>query len=652
MCFSRSPVAVAGAALVFTVGAGAQTIQVAGSSDAQALAQAIVGQGTHLVPGSATLLGVTNQQGTFSTTGGDVVGVGAGVLLTTGSVQSAPGPNDDTCASSSLPNRGGDTALSAIAGAATDDANILQFRITVDADLDSLGLRFVFGSEEYNESVGSEFNDLIAIFVDGQNIALVPGSGGPIQVNSINGGNPSVSVPPAHAQFYKNNDPINPPIAPAGNLANTQLDGFTTPITADVLAALDPALTEHTIRIAIADVSDDLCDSALFIEAGSLTTTTPKSEKCQVAFEPSEPNDVCVGPFGRLPITKTSDCLLINGKLASCGRPGPQPDTWLCVFDKSGGLIASDDNGADGAGNGKGSGLLIGDGDHDGWSDLLVDNGDGTHSLRLGVTGFPDGFDGDCNGFFQNAPHGQIGAFTVTVDYISLAPGAKSGASEDLLRRSAQLPLFAGGAVGTVIRVDRYHDEFVTGAEAFRLNFTAPAGAEIVRITVDNTTGVRTVCDDVDFFCVAGLEPLTAYCLTVAGGLDKDCAPTDTQLCWLDKNCAVIGTDNDSGPTAGYSELCAIADANGTICVAVTGAGDTDCDGLVNGLPHGVCGNYLISVRRADSVSQPIFPGSCSDPASQSQIERAAQGDINNDGVVDGWDLAVVLANWGVLTAR
>jgi len=301
-------------------------------------------------------------------------------------------------------------------------------------------------------------------------------------------------------------------------------------------------------------------------------------------------------------------------------------------MDKSDQIIVSDDNGS-GSGNGKGSGLLIGDGDGDGWSDILIDNGDGTYSLRLVVTGFPDGFDGNCNGFFQNAPHGQIGEFRLLIEYLH--------------RDDPSWPLAIGAPdpLGVVIGTDGYSDEFITGAEAFRLNFTAPTDTNLIRISIDNTVGASFVPDDVDQICVDGLTPLEPYCLTVVGGLNTDCRPTDTELCWIDKTCAVIASDDDSGPTPGWSELCVIADINGVICFAVSGGGDADCDGLVDGSPHGVVGDYLVEARHADQVVSPINPG-CSDQ-DRVALERASLGDINGDGIVDTVDLVTLLANWG-----
>lgn len=58
--------------------------------------------------------------------------------------------------------------------------------MTVVPTRHTLVVRYAFGSEEYPEYVGSQFNDVMAVFVNGKNCALVPGTTTPVAINSIN----------------------------------------------------------------------------------------------------------------------------------------------------------------------------------------------------------------------------------------------------------------------------------------------------------------------------------------------------------------------------------------------------------------------------------------------------------------------------------
>ncbi|MBK8339557.1 MAG: choice-of-anchor L domain-containing protein [Flavobacteriales bacterium] len=142
---------------------------------------------------------------------------------------------------------------------------------------DTLSLRYVFGSEEYDEWVCSVKDDRIAFFLDGPgisgpflgnaiNIALLP-SGLPVTVNTVNSGQPGINGNaglcflnvgwPQDTSYYINND--------FG--LGTQLDAYTTVLTAR--AVVVPGETYH-LKIIIADLDDDNFDSAVFLEAGSL----------------------------------------------------------------------------------------------------------------------------------------------------------------------------------------------------------------------------------------------------------------------------------------------------------------------------------------------------------------------------------------------
>jgi hypothetical protein len=239
------------------------------STDPTALASALIGSGGGItIVGTPTLTGAATQQGTF--TGGVSAGVGidTGVILTSGDAQLAPGPNTSDGAGPGL-GTAGNAQLDALlpAGQTTNDANVLQFNFTTTTG--NLFFRYVFASDEYNEFVGSEFNDVFGFFLNGTNIALIPGTSTPVAINNVNCGDPY--TPPAggtNCSLFNNND-----LDDGGPFFNLQYDGFTDVFTASITGlALGVA---HTMTLAIADTGDTILDSAVFLEAGSFQAEPP-----------------------------------------------------------------------------------------------------------------------------------------------------------------------------------------------------------------------------------------------------------------------------------------------------------------------------------------------------------------------------------------
>jgi fimbrial isopeptide formation D2 family protein/uncharacterized repeat protein (TIGR01451 family) len=250
-------------------------------------------QGANVTISNVTLnQGTTGGQiGTFTggTTGGagPTIGIDNGVVIVTGDVNSALGPNNNAFGTT---GNASDTFFDADLGAVTGtslacktkagtaafqcDTAVLEFDVVPSGSV--LSLNFVFASEEYNEYVCSVFNDGFAIFVQGpgitgkQNIATVGGSR--ISINNINngitgsGGSGTCS---SNSSFFVQNtnitlsggkasDAIN-----AATYTNTQFDGFTKPLQS--LIPVTPGKSYH-IKIAIADVGDFQLDSGVFID--------------------------------------------------------------------------------------------------------------------------------------------------------------------------------------------------------------------------------------------------------------------------------------------------------------------------------------------------------------------------------------------------
>lgn len=198
----------------------------------------------------------------------------SGIIMNTGTVQIGPngpqGPNNGGALGSDN-NAAGDPLLAAISGQASFNASKLEFDFIPMSD--SIQFNFVFASEEYPEFVGS-INDAFGFFISGpsplggnfvdQNIALIPGTNLPITINSLN--------PGSNGEFYVNNS--------GGQ--TIQYDGFTLPLTAK-----SPVICGQVYHIilVISDMSDALYDSAVFLEEGSFTSTSPVTISSQFSFQ-------------------------------------------------------------------------------------------------------------------------------------------------------------------------------------------------------------------------------------------------------------------------------------------------------------------------------------------------------------------------------
>lgn len=193
----------------------------------------------------------------------------SGILMTTGNVTNAPGPNNST--NTSMGNGfGGYSPLSNLVATSTYDAAVLSFDATPFGD--TLSIEYIFASEEYPEYVGSQFTDITGIFISGPgipgnpNIARLP-NGDLIGVNYINNGNPggtngSGPSPAVNPGYFVNN------VTFATNAL--QYDGMTVPLIAKV--AVIPTET-YRVTIAIADCGDSNFDSGLFIKEGGITAS-------------------------------------------------------------------------------------------------------------------------------------------------------------------------------------------------------------------------------------------------------------------------------------------------------------------------------------------------------------------------------------------
>ena len=191
------------------------------------------------------------------------VGIEKGVILTTGDAVLAEGPNNSSgiTGASGAP---GDPDLDAIPGVfGTNDACVLEFDFSVASD--SIQFNYVFGSDEYLEYVGG-INDVFAFYISGpgivglENMALIPGTAIAVSIANVNTG----SYP---AYYVVNGTGLNPPYSTDDYYI--QYDGFTTVLQAK--RNVVPCETYH-LKLAIGDDVDDILDSGVFLEAGSLSS--------------------------------------------------------------------------------------------------------------------------------------------------------------------------------------------------------------------------------------------------------------------------------------------------------------------------------------------------------------------------------------------
>jgi gliding motility-associated-like protein len=181
-----------------------------------------------------------------------------GLLLTTGKISNAVGPNDSTNTTWYFGNKttaNTYTLLNGYTGRTTYEYCEFEFDIIPQGD--TIKFDFVFASDEYEEWVGSQYNDVFGFFISGpgitgdpgagiyHNIALLPNSNTAVTINNVNQN--------SNTQYYQNNN----------NGTSVEYDGFTRGLKA--ISKVTPCQSYH-LKLVVADVSDKLWDSGVFIE--------------------------------------------------------------------------------------------------------------------------------------------------------------------------------------------------------------------------------------------------------------------------------------------------------------------------------------------------------------------------------------------------
>ncbi len=223
------------------------------------MVEKIVGEGIQY--SNVQFTGAPASSGIFSNGETTNLGMNSGSFLTTGAGDIIPGPNNNCSA-------GIDNGFNPPPWPIwqTTYFNPAQLEFDFIPESDTITIKYVFGSEEYNDWVGSVYNDEFGIFISGpnptggnysdKNIALIPGTNTSVKINSVNNGYATCgSIPTGpctYCEYYNDNT----------DGTTLQYDGFTLVLTA--FAIVIPFESYH-VEFMIADCGDAFLDSGIFI---------------------------------------------------------------------------------------------------------------------------------------------------------------------------------------------------------------------------------------------------------------------------------------------------------------------------------------------------------------------------------------------------
>jgi hypothetical protein len=239
------------------------------------LVTALLGPGVDV--SNVTFSGATTAAGTFSG-GTGIVGFESGIMLSSGSIAFVVGSNSQDDVSGVNAGIGDPDLDGLIPGYTTFDRCTLEFDFQCTGT-QVIQFQYVFTSEEYNEWVNSPFNDVFGFFLNGVNIALVPGSPGtPVSINNVNCDNPYNPPGGSYCNLFVNNDcsDIPPGSFPCNGVRDTEMDGLIVVLTAT--GVLNPGVNH--IKLAIADAGDQVLDSNVFIQGQSFVCGNPTGACC------------------------------------------------------------------------------------------------------------------------------------------------------------------------------------------------------------------------------------------------------------------------------------------------------------------------------------------------------------------------------------
>lgn len=186
-----------------------------------------------------------------------------GIILSTGKINNAPGPNTSILEDGGNMGWNGDTDLQNALGLSNSyNATILEFDFVPLGD--QISFDYMLSSEQYLTNPSSNqcnYTDGFAFLLKEvgtstyQNLAVIPGTSTPVKINTVRGS--GTICPPANEQYF---DAFN------GDNHPTNFNGQTKILTAQ--ANVIPG-TQYHIKLVIADEGNYRYDSAIFLGGGS-----------------------------------------------------------------------------------------------------------------------------------------------------------------------------------------------------------------------------------------------------------------------------------------------------------------------------------------------------------------------------------------------
>lgn len=178
-----------------------------------------------------------------------------GLILATGDVSVALGPNDDDGDEITIYNSVVCNELQALIYDVINNPAVLEFDFVTTSD--QVTFNYVFASEEYPEYVGAGYNDVFGFFVTDlttnqtTNVALIPGTNLPVSIDNVNIN--------SYSQYYHETPSYS---------NNTQYDALVGPFAATF--SVVPCRMYH-MKLAISNAGDDVYGSAVFLQGQSFT---------------------------------------------------------------------------------------------------------------------------------------------------------------------------------------------------------------------------------------------------------------------------------------------------------------------------------------------------------------------------------------------